>query len=170
MKFNRIFLTYIFIFAALLLLSYYLASKTKNFELLWGRIKKEDRPMYLISVLLCAVSFILFLYYVFIKSDFTQEQITIIFTLCLLIIFLSKFWTLFSFQYLENKKPLWKYATKFVLLMIPITIITLLYNVYKINDKKDLSILKLFVMVGLVYFLLHTFFLDFILWSRNFFD
>jgi hypothetical protein len=169
MKFNRIFLTYIFIFAALLLFSYYLASKTKNFELLWGRIKKEHRPVYLFSVLVCAFAFILFLYYVFIKSDFTQEQITIIFTLCLLIIFLSKFWTLFSFQYLDNKRPFWKYATQFVLLMIPITIITLLYNVYKINDKKDLSVLKFFVMAGLLYFFLHTFFMDFILWSHNFF-
>ena len=169
MKFNRVFLIYIFIFAALLLFSYYLASKTKNFELLWGRIKKEHRPIYLISVLLCAIAFMLFLYYVFIKSDFTQEQITIIFTLCLLIIFLSKFWTLFSFQYLDNKKPFWKYATQFILLLIPITIITLLYNVYKINDKKELSVLKLIVMAGLLYFFLHTFFLDFILWSRNFF-
>ena len=169
MKFNRIFLAYIFIFAALLLFSYYLASKTKNFELLWGRIKQEHRPLYLISVLVCAFAFILFLYYVFIKSDFTQEQTTIIFTLCLLIIFLSKFWTLFSFQYLDNKKPFWKYATQFVLLLIPVCIFALLYNVYKINDKKDLSILKLFVMAGLLYFFLHAFFLDFILWSRNFF-
>ena len=152
-----------------MLFSYYLASKTKNFELLWGRIKKEHRPVYLFSVLVCAISFILFLYYVFVKSDFTQEQITIIFTLCLLIIFLSKFWTLFSFQYLDNKRPFWKYATQFVLLMIPITIITLLYNVYKINDKKDLSVLKFFVMAGLLYFFLHTFFMDFILWSHNFF-
>jgi hypothetical protein len=169
MKFNRVFLIYIFIFAALLLFSYYLASKTKNFELLWGRIKKEHRPIYLISVLVCAVAFILFLYYVFIKSDFTQEQITIIFTLCLLIIFLSKFWTLFSFQYLDNKKPFWKYATQFILLLIPLCIFILLYNVYKINDKKELSVLKLFVMAGLLYFFLHAFFLDFILWSRNFF-
>ena len=167
MLFNRFYFILILIMGVIVLYSYYYYSSFPEFLKLWGNVSKSVIPIYVVSMLISAVGFLAFLYYIYIKQDFTKEQIFNIFILSMIIVFFSIFWTPSSILYLQNKNSHMALIVLFILFIVAISCFSLFYTVYKIQDNN--TTLKMFVNFGLFYFFFHTFFLDFIIWSYNFF-
>ena len=173
MQFNRLYLIILIILFLLLLYSYYYFAKTSpNFLKLWGRIKDSQKSIYYISVLITLIGFIVFLYYLFRSNGFTDNyQVNKLFIILVLFLLLSMSWAPMSLKYLNNKSDILKYQILFIMFLIPFSLLYPIYVLYNINNSSDIKnrLLKNISLAFIIYYCLHTFILDFIIWSINFF-
>ena len=170
MKFNRIYFFIIEFLFILLLFSYYYFYKTSpNFLELWGRVPDSKKYIYFISILITLIGFIVFSYYLWVSNSFVSPtQILKLFIILVIFLLLSISWTPLSLYYLKNKSDTLKYQITFVLFLIPLSLIYPIYVLYTINDTKYTT-LKNISLALIIYYCLHTFILDFIIWRINFF-
>jgi hypothetical protein len=173
MQFNRLYLIILIILFLSLLYSYYYFSKNSpNFEKLWGRIPESKKNIYYGSVFITLVAFIVFLYYLSISNSFiadtVSKQITKLFIILVIFLLLSISWTPMSLYYLTNKSTMVKYQIILIMFLIPLSLIYPIYVLYNLRDDKH-PLLKNISLAGIVYYFLHTFILDGILWCYYFF-
>jgi heme A synthase len=170
MKFNRIyFLIIVFLFVSLLFSYYYFAKTSPNFLKLWGRIPDSKKTIYYISVLITLIGFIVFLYYLWISDSFENNNKNLkLFIILVIFLLLSISWAPLSLKYLNNKSVTLKYQIILVLFLIPLSLLYPIYVLYKLNDKKY-TMLKNISLGLIIYYCLHTFILDAIIWNINFF-
>ena len=168
MLFNR---EYIIILAilgiALLYQYYYFATTEKNVLQLWGRIKGTLLNVYYVSMILSALGFLVFFYYLFISNSFSSSEITKLFIALLLIIIISMFWMPLSFRYLKKKSDLLKYLIILVLFLVAASTMYLIYVLYNVKEQKYVAY-KNAALGGMIYFFIHAFFFDCITWSYNY--
>ena len=69
MLFNRFYFILILIMGIIVLYSYYYYSSFPEFLKLWGNVSKSIIPIYVVSMLISAVGFLTFLYYIYIKTQ-----------------------------------------------------------------------------------------------------
>lgn len=153
----------------LLLYSYYYFAKQNKSNLtnLWGRIKSPLKPYYIGSMFLCAFGFLIVLHYLIKTQALKQDQATNIMRSLYAIVILSLFWMPLSLSYLKQGRPDWlKYSI--IGLLIAIAFFSL-YAATIINNITETNLNKKLALYSMVYFFCHTFFLDTLLWSANFF-
>ena len=159
----------IFVLGIILLYSYYYyAVNTKNILQLWGRIKKPLLYIYYLSMIISAISFLLLIIYLILSDNFNSNQINLIFYSIIGIVFFSLFWMPLSIEYLKNPSTFIQYAIYFDLFLVAISTFYLLYILYNIKDDQN-KLLKNLAFWGMIYFFIHVFFFDLILWTYNFF-
>lgn len=170
MFFNREYIVFLSIFGIILLYSYYyfLASNSGSITKLWGNITGNLLIVYYISMVLATIGFILLFYYLLTTSIFTQKEVNNIFYCLLFIIIISIFWMPLSLKYLEDKNCYNKSLTIFVLFLVAISSLYLIYLVDQVSDREN-KISKTLALIGLIYFFIHVFLFDFIIWDYNFF-
>lgn len=173
MQFNRLYLFILIILFLTLLYSYYYFSKNApNFQKLWGRIPESKKNIYYGSIFITLVAFIIFLYYLLISNSFiadtASKQITKLFVILVIFLLLSISWTPMSLYYLTNKSTMVKYQIILIMFLIPLSLIYPIYVLYNLRDDKQ-PLLKNISLAGIVYYFLHTFILDGILWCYYFF-
>jgi len=171
MQFNRLYLFIIIILFLTLLYSYYYFSKSSpNFQKLWGRIPESKKNIYYGSVFITLVAFIIFLYYLGVSNSFIEDtnQIIKLFGILVIFLLLSISWTPMSLYYLANKSPSLKYQIILLMFLIPFSLIYPIYVLYNLRDDKH-KLLKNISLAGIIYYCLHTFILDSILWCYYFF-
>jgi hypothetical protein len=71
-----------------------------------------------------------------------------------------------SLKYLDNKNYYYKILTILVLCLVAILSLYLISLIQNIDDNK---ITKTLALYGSIYFFIHVFFFDFIIWNYNFF-
>ena len=165
MKFNKEYIIIISILGVILLYSYYYYAQKSNVMKLWGNIKGNLLIVYYLSMLLSTIGFLLLFYYLITSNKLTKNQCTQIFIALILIVFVSIFWMPLSLYYLKNKKELIKYLIILVLLIVAMSTLYLIYVLFKIDDR---SIENILAKIGMIYFFIHAFFFDSLLWSYNF--
>jgi len=174
MQFNRLYLFILILLFLTLLYSYYYFSKSApNFQKLWGRIAESHKSIYYGSVSITLIAFIIFLYYLGISNSFIDDktsinQTTKLFTILVIFLLLSISWTPMSLSYLNNKSVFRKYQIILIMFLIPLSLIYPIYVLYNLRDDKN-RLLKNISLAGIIYYCLHTFILDGILWSYYFF-
>jgi hypothetical protein len=169
MKFDRTYIFIISILGIILLYSYYYyGTTTKNPLRLWGRIDGNFRNVYYLSMILSTIGFLLLFYYLINTNVLTTDNINNIFYGLLGIVVISIFWMPLSIEYLNKKSLLYKFLIIFVLLLVAIST---LYVIYILNSIKDTvnPISHTLALYGMIYFFIHAFFFDSLLWSFNFF-
>jgi hypothetical protein len=169
MKFNNIYIIIISILGIILLYSYYYyATTNKNVLKLWGRIDGSLLYVYYSSMILSAIGFLLLFYYLIISNALTKDNINNIFYGLLGIVIISIFWMPLSLKYLNKKSILYKILIISVLLLVAISTV---YVIYILNSIKDLEnpISHSLALYGMIYFFIHAFFFDSLLWTYNFF-
>jgi hypothetical protein len=119
-------------------------------------------------MLLATIGFLLFYYYLFCSNSFSKDNVFNIFITALLVVIISIFWTPSALAYYKTKKDMYKYLTLFVLFLVALFTFLLLLSIYNVNDQKY-ELNKNLALIGILYFFIHVFFFDFILWSYNFF-
>jgi hypothetical protein len=169
MKFDTKYIIIIAILGIILLYSYYyFAKNTENVNKLWGRIKGKLLNIYYISMILSAIGFLLLFYYLIISNSFTENQVYRLLITLLLIVVVSMIWMPLSIYYLKNKKNLYKILIYIVLFVVAISSLALIITLNEIKENK-LIFYKNLAMIGMIYFFIHAFFFDFLIWTHNFF-
>ncbi len=172
MEFNNIYFSIISILGILLLYSYYyfLNLKKSNLHDLWGKIKPETNfyNFYLISMIIAALGFILMMNYLLVGNLFTQNDIKHIFISTLIILIASIFWMPLSLEYIKHPSIWLKIIIIIILLMVACGGYYIILRLYWIKDTKH-NIARILSILGMIYFFFHTFILDCIIWSKNFF-
>jgi hypothetical protein len=177
MIFNKNYIIILSLFGLLLLYSYYYFLKDNNNTLkLWGSIKGNFLKIYYLSMLLSLIGFMFLFNYLLISDNFSKNDTLKIFVCILLVIIISMFWAPLSLQYLKTiqniqgkeSAMIYKYIILVVLFLVSLFSFLLLISLYNINDNKYLFN-KTLALIGMLYFFIHVFLFDFILWSYNFF-
>ena len=176
-KINKISLTsfmLIVLSGAILLYSYYYLGTTNSRIVgkLWGRI--NDTPnltkVYVLSMFLSAFGFLYTLYYLSKTRSLSHKETHLIPMSFIAIIIASLFWMPLSFKYLTAKKKS-QYLKYAIIGVLSIVAFSSLYSTALINNIKERNY-KLqhnIATYGMIYFFIHTFFLDNLIWSYNFF-
>lgn len=169
MEFNRTYILILVILGVILLYSYYYYFiNDKRSITLWGKIKGNLLNIYYLSMLLAALGFFLLFYYLIVGQNFTKNTSTKLIITLIIMLLLSMFWMPLSLKYLDKKENIYKYLVLLVLLLVSISIAYLLYILYNVTENKNI-LAKNFALIGMIYYFIHAFFFDFILWSYNFF-
>lgn len=170
MNFPKKYIIIIAILSLILIISYPIIL-SGNAEYLWGPIKGNLRKLYYVSIFLVLVGFIPFSYLLLTCNRWNQREINNIFYSLLILIITSWLWIIFAIFYATKKfdKNLLRMIIIITLLIVSLSILYLLYIVHKhYNIHLVLNknyIIKYGVYIGLGYAFLHTFFMDFILWT-----
>ena len=142
-------------------------------DVLWGGIPTNIRPIYAISMVLAALGYFAFSYYIFFKIDPQQTDIGGIFNfsfyylIFVLILIPSAFWMPLTNIYIDSPGTgLWIGICS-VLAVVGLTSIALLWSF--INLKPRIPGLTYWLAVaGSGYFAFHTAILDAIIWTALF--
>jgi len=169
MIFDRMYITILTIFGIGLLYSYYYFLKdNKNILKLWGRVKGNLLNIYYVSMLLSTIGFILMFFYLFYSNNFTKNDMLKIFICISMIVLISVLWTPLSLKYVKTKENIYKYLTLLVLFLVALFTVLLIISLYNVKDTKYI-LYKNIALGGMIYFFIHAFFFDFLIWSYNFF-
>jgi len=169
MIFDRMYITILSIFGIALLYSYYYFLQDNNNILkLWGRIKGNLLNIYYVSMLLSTIGFILMFFYLFYSNNFTNNDILNIFICISMIVLISILWTPLSLTYIKTKENIYKYSTLLVLFLVALFTVLLIISLYNVKETKYI-LYKNIALGGMIYFFIHAFFFDFLIWSYHFF-
>ncbi len=169
MNFPKDKLVILCVLGIILLYSYYyfITISPSNLEILWAGIKGFYRNMYIFSMILAAVGFMFLLYYFYVSS-LSESQINNLFVGAVLVILILMLWMPLSLKYSKNKSKTYQFMVLVVLFSVVFATLYIISIIDNIDDKKNKDILNL-ARFGMYYFLFHTFILDSLTWSFNFF-
>jgi len=168
MNFPPTYFLFIVIVGSILLYSYYHFLQKTKVDTLWGRIKGNYRSFYYISMLISAIGFLLLLYYLYKKRDFTDCQVDTFYLWILVFVVISIFWMPFSIEYTVNRKSYIQYTIYFVLFLVALAALMILHTLLNIKEKEFVQEKQLAIL-GTGYLFFHTFVMDLILWTQSFF-
>jgi len=147
---------------------YYYAVNTPNVNRLWGRIKNPFLTIYYISMFLSAISFLLLLLYLALSKNLDTSVINKLFISIICIVFFSLFWMPLSINYLKKSCNITKFLIYLDLFLVALFSFYLVYLLFYLKDNSNI-IFKNLALYGMIIFFIHVFFLDFIIWTSNFF-
>jgi hypothetical protein len=150
-----------------------LNSSTGGVNALWGGVPENVRPLYGISMIISAIGYFAFLYYIFFRLEPTHISIagisgfTVLYVIFLFILIPSSFWMPLTNIY--NGSPgtgLWV-GIRTVLALVGLASIALLWALLIMQGKVHGTAYWLAV-AGSGYFAFHTAILDAIVWAALF--
>lgn len=159
----------LFLSGIFLLYSYYrLAKNTPNVNKLWGKINGNFRYLYIISIFISALPFLVTVYYLNNSNVLDENMKHNIYIGLLGIVLFSIFWMPLSILYLIRKedKCIIRQLVLVTLFLVSASTFYVLHELNKINDD---SLAYKFSFYGMCYFFFHVFVLDFLTWSYHFF-
>jgi hypothetical protein len=142
-------------------------------NVLWGGVPENIRPVYTVSMILSALSFFAFLYYIFFRLDPSQVSIAGVagFTLLYVIFFFmlgaSAFWMPLTNMYVSNPGTGIWIGVRVVLAVVGLASIALLWALLTMQGKVTGTSYWLAV-AGSGYFAFHCAVLDAIVWAALF--
>jgi hypothetical protein len=142
-------------------------------NVLWGSVPAGIRPLYGISMILAALGYFAFLYYIFFRLDPAQTSIsgvsgfTLFHVIFLLILIPSAFWMPLTSSYVANPSMgLW-IGIRAVLAIVGLASIALVWALLSLQTKVP-AIAYWLAVGGSVYFAFHTAILDAVVWAALF--
>lgn len=151
-----------------LLYSYYkLAITTPFVNKLWGKINGILKNIYILSIFISSIPFILTVYYIN-TQNINQNIKQNIFNGLLGIVLFSIFWMPLCILFLikNNGKCI---IRQIIILTLFLVSFCSFYVLYQLNNINDNTLLYNLTFYGMCYFFFHVFILDFITWSYHFF-
>ena len=117
-------------------------------------------------MILSAIGFLILVFYLLSSNSLTELQIKQLFSALLSIVIISMLWLPLSLLFLRDRQTIYKILILLTLFLVAVSSFFASYIVYNIKDKEH-EFLKNSAFIGMFYLFLHTFFLDFIIWSSN---
>ena len=142
-------------------------------NVLWGGVPINIRPVYTVSMILSALGYFAFLYYIFFRLDPSQVSIagisgfTMFYVIFLGILIVSAFWMPLTNIYVSNSSTGIWIGIRFVLAVVGLASIGLLVALLTLQGKVPGTAYWLAV-AGSAYFAFHTAVLDAIVWAALF--
>ena len=150
-----------------------LSTQSGGANVLWGGVPANIRPVYTVSMILSALGYFAFLYYIFFRLDPAQTSIagvsgfTLFYVIFLLILIPSASWMPLANVYVGNPSTGMLVLVRIVLVIVGLASIALLWALLTLQGKVP-GILYWLAVVGSGYFAFHTTVLDAIVWSALF--
>jgi len=142
-------------------------------NVLWGGVAENIRPVYTVSMVISALSYFAFLYYVFFRLEPPQVRIagvsgfTMFYIVFLFILIVSAFWMPLTNMYVSNPGTgIWIWI-RIVLAVVGLASIALFVALLTLQGKVPGTAYWLAV-AGSGYFAFHTAVLDAIVWAALF--
>ena len=142
-------------------------------NVLWGGVPVNIRPVYTVSMILSALGYFAFLYYIFFRLDPAQTSIagvsgfTLFYVIFLLILIPSAFWMPLTNVYVGNPSTgIWIWV-RTVLALVGLASIPLVLALITLQGKVPGASYWLAV-IGSGYFAFHTAILDAVIWAALF--
>jgi hypothetical protein len=142
-------------------------------NILWGGVPVNIRPVYTVSMILSALGYFAFLYYIFFRLDPAQTSIvgissfTLFYIIFLLILIPSAFWMPLTNVYVGNPSIGMWIGIRTVLALVGLASIALLWVLLSLQGKVP-GVSYWLAVVGSGYFAFHTVVLDAIIWAALF--
>lgn len=142
-------------------------------NVLWGGVPENIRPVYGVSMILSALGYFAFIYYIFFRLTPSEVSIAGIFNFSLFyIIFLvmlipSAFWMPLTNLYVGNPGAGTWAAVRTVLALVGLASIALLWALLSLQSKVP-GVSYWLAVAGSAYFAFHTAILDAIVWAALF--
>jgi hypothetical protein len=142
-------------------------------NVLWGGVPENIRPVYTVSMILSALGYFAFLYYIFFRLDPSQVIIagvagfTLLYVIFIFMLMPSAFWMPLTNVYVTNPGTgIWVWV-RVVLALVGLASIALFWALLTMQGKVPGAAYWLAV-VGSGYFAFHTAVLDAIVWAALF--
>jgi hypothetical protein len=150
-----------------------LSGQTGGANVLWGSVPANIRPVYTVSMVLSALGYFAFLYYIFFRLDPAQTSIagisgfTLFYVIFLSILIPSAFWMPLTNAYVGNPSTgMWIWV-RTVLAIVGLASLALLWALLTLQGKVP-GVSYWLAVVGSGYFAFHTAILDAIVWAALF--
>jgi hypothetical protein len=138
-----------------------LANKTNGANALWGGTPASVRPVYTVSMLLAALGYFFFIYFVLFKLSPASFNFNILYLIFFGILGASAFWMPLTNIFLTSPSfGLWL-AIRLVLAIVGVSSIVLAWVLISL---KGTGLAYNLAVAGAIYFAFHTAVLDMILW------
>ena len=150
-----------------------LSAQAGGANALWGGVPENIRPVYGISMILAAIGYFAFLYYIFFRLDPAQTSIagisgfTLFYVIFVFILISSAFWMPLTNMYVNNPGTGIWIGVRTVLALVGLASIALLVALLTMQGKVPGTAYWLAV-VGSGYFAFHTAILDAVVWAALF--
>jgi hypothetical protein len=150
-----------------------LSAQSGGANILWGGVPSNIRPVYTVSMILSALGYFAFLYYIFFRLDPAQTSIagisgfTLFYVIFLLILIPSALWMPLTNIYVGNSSTgIWIWV-RTVLALVGLASIALVLALITLQGKVPGASYWLAV-IGSGYFAFHTAILDAVIWAALF--
>jgi hypothetical protein len=155
--------------AVILSYMYGLKGQAEGTNVLWGNVPASIRPLYFVSMIISAVSYFAFIFYILFKIDPAASNISyyLFYAIFLVILIASAFWMPLTNIYVSNHGTGNWVAVRIVLALVALGSIALAWALLALNpDTRGLA--YWLAVAGAGYFALHTTVLDAIIWAAYF--
>jgi hypothetical protein len=155
--------------AVILSYVYGLKGQAGGANVLWGNVSESIRPLYMVSMIISALGYFAFIYYVLFRIDPAMASVSYgwFYAIFLLILIASAFWMPLTNMYVNNGgNGLW-IAVRSVLALVGLGSIALLWVLLALQPATR-GIAYWLAVGGAGYFAFHTAILDGIVWAALF--
>jgi hypothetical protein len=138
-------------------------------EALWGNITGSVRSLYFVSMILSAIGYFLFLYFILFRLNPAEVRVTgtvgfeVFFAIFTGMLLFSSLWMPFTFSYLDSPHPGTWAAIRIVLFLVGISSGALLWALLSLNTRTP-GVPYWLAVAGAGYFTFHTLVLDAFFW------
>lgn len=152
---------------------YGLSAQAGGANVLWGGVPENIRPVYTVSMVLSALGYFAFLYYIFFRLEPSEISIagvsgfTLFYVIFLLILIPSAFWMPLTNAYVDNPSTTMWVLVRTVLVLVGLASTALLLAFLTLDGKVP-GVSYWLAVVGSGYFAFHTLILDAIIWAALF--
>ena len=152
---------------------YGLNAQSGGASVLWGGVPENARRLYGISMIVSAIGYFAFLFYIFFRLEPGQVSIagvggfTLLYVIFICILLPSALWMPFTNLYVSNPNPgLWV-GIRLVLMVVGIASVALVLSLITMEGKVS-GVSYWAAVVGAGYFAFHTAVLDAVVWAALF--
>ena len=138
-------------------------------NILWGKISGPFRSVYTVSMLLSALGYFAFAYFLLFRIVPSTAKVTgtlgfeVFFTVIAGMLLFSSLWMPFTYSYVEKPNPGTWVAIRIVLFLVGLSSCALAWAILSLHSKQP-PVPYWFAVVGSVYFAFHTTVLDAFFW------
>ena len=142
-------------------------------QILWGDVPESIRPYYTANMLLAAMGYFAFIYFILFRLDPVKTRVAGRFGFGLFsalfagILIPSALWMPLTFLAVEQSSPALAWAVRIVLWLVGLASLALFYAILKVEPRKPLWGQRV-ALVGSIAFCIQTVILDGILWVMFF--
>lgn len=141
----------------------------KKSSALWGGVPQSIRPVYGISMILAALGYFAFIYYIIFRLDSDDVRIagsfgySIFYAIFLCILLPSALWMPLTYSMIKKPDSVKWMAVRIVLIAVGFSSCVLIWALFNLQ-KSETGLSYWFAIAGSLYFAFHTAVLDMIVW------
>ena len=151
---------------------YGLNAQSGGSNVLWGGVSESIRPMYFVSMIISAIGYFLFLYYILFRLSPSEVTIantygfSLFFSIFILILLPSALWMPITNIYVGTPSTGTWVIIRIILALVGIGSIALLWALLSLQTKEGVAFWL--AVAGSGYFAFHTAILDAVVWAALF--